>query len=572
MTIATLSQYLSRLEATSSRLEITELLRELLQKTSKDEVAVTCYLVLGQLAPVYEGVVFNVAGNFMLRAIAQAYNKDIADVKAAYKKAGDVGTVAQEYAKGAKRSIKRDMSVDEVYHDLAKLAQEEGEGSQERRIHGLSLLLAKMDPTSARYVARIPMGNLRLGFSEKTLLDALATLEGADPHMKTRVLQAYEVLPDIGLLAQKIKTHGVSIATKNIEPVVGVPVMPMLAQRIKSPAEMIKKMGKVSIEPKFDGVRVLIHLDKKRGIIKAYTRNLRDVSAMFPELAALGQHLRANDVILDTEAVGIDPEMETLLDFQTTMQRRRKHDIAATSTKIPLQFQAFDILVKDGKDLMHAPYTTRRDVLDATVAKNSLLLVDQYTLTQDPGVITKKHEEFRANGLEGIIVKKADSQYVPGRTGWRWVKMKEAEDSVAKLSDTIDGVIMGYTAGKGKRAAFGIGQFLVGIKDGDDIRTLTKVGTGISDEALEELGKTLKKLVTPTMPKEYAVAKLLTPDYWVEPSIVVELAGDDLTKSPQHTSGYALRFPRLVKVRHDKGVSEITTKKEVTRLFGAQKK
>jgi DNA ligase-1 len=149
--------------------------------------------------------------------------------------------------------------------------------------------------------------------------------------------------------------------------------------------------------------------------------------------------------------------------------------------------------------------------------------------------------------------------------------MKEEEESVGKLSDTIDCVIMGYTSGQGKRASFGIGQFLVGIKEGDSIKTLTKVGTGLTDDQFKELALRLKPLVVSEKPKEYEVHADLAPDYWVKPEVVVELAGDDLTISPKHTAGYALRFPRLVTFRDDKDVSGITTHKELKKIFELQK-
>jgi DNA ligase 1 len=168
------------------------------------------------------------------------------------------------------------------------------------------------------------------------------------------------------------------------------------------------------------------------------------------------------------------------------------------------------------------------------------------------------------------MVKRYDSAYVPGRTGWRWVKMKEAEEALGKLSDTVDCVVMGYTAGRGKRASFGLGQFLVGVKDGEKIKTVTKVGTGLTDEQFRELKKRLLGSELTEMPKEYEVHKLLEPDFWVNPEVVVEIAADDITKSPTHTAGLALRFPRLVKFRDDKSPDQATTVEEVKKLFKLQ--
>ena len=174
--------------------------------------------------------------------------------------------------------------------------------------------------------------------------------------------------------------------------------------------------------------------------------------------------------------------------------------------------------------------------------------------------------------MEGLIVKRADSRYVPGRTGWRWVKMKEAEGKHAKLADTVDAIVMGYSRGRGRRAQFGVGQFLVGIRDKGKIKTFTKVGTGITDEVLKRLNKQLEEIRVQEKPKEYDVHKDLEPDFWVKPKMVVELAADEITKSPKHASGYALRFPRLIKIRDDKGASQATTLVEIKNLLGLQKK
>jgi DNA ligase-1 len=185
------------------------------------------------------------------------------------------------------------------------------------------------------------LGNLRLGFSDKTILDALANLSQGD---KKELTRAYEVIPDIGKLARSVLEKGYAQTVKNPMPVIGTPVMPMLAQRMKSPTDMIKKMGRVAIEPKFDGLRVLIHFDRKADIVKAYTRNLHDISAMFPELSQIGNFIKADKIILDTEGVGLDAERLALADFQTTMQRRRKHSIDSMQSQIPVQFQVFDVL------------------------------------------------------------------------------------------------------------------------------------------------------------------------------------------------------------------------------------
>ncbi|MFV1916877.1 MAG: ATP-dependent DNA ligase [Patescibacteria group bacterium] len=577
-----LAVYLDKLEKTSSRIEITKILSELFKKADREEIDKVVYLSLGGLAPPYKEVVFNIAERMMLQVITKAYGKEDRKVKALYKKKGDLGDVAFAIAQTQNSKLKtQNLTILEVYDRLLKIAEDEGEGSRDRKIKSTARLLSELDNLSARYVARIPVGNLRLGFSDKTILDALSWMEAGDKSAKGELERAYFVLPDVGLLAKEVKTRGVEKATKSTKPKLGIPVMPMLAQRLKSPTEMIEKMGKVAIEPKFDGLRIQLHYKKgppsrkategKKGFVKAFTRNMNENSWMFPELNNIDKYVKANEIILDTEAVGVDEKRKTLANFQTTMSRRRKYEIEETAAKVPITFQVFDLLLKNGKSLLDKPYLERRKVLKKSIRSGNLLQIDDYLITSDSKVIEREMGKEVSEGLEGIMVKRANSRYIAGRTGWRWVKMKEAESAVAKLADTVDSIAMGYTQGKGKRAEFGVGQFLVGIKHKGKIKTITKVGTGLTDDQFRELKKRLSKLEVRDKPKEYEVPKDLEPDYWVKPELVVEIAADEITKSPKHTSGYALRFPRLVKFRDDKSINQATSISEVKKLFKLQK-
>jgi len=448
----------------------------------------------------------------------------------------------------------------------------------------LAQILSLLDPLSSRYVTRIPLGRLRLGFSDKTILDALSWMEKGDKSAKNALERAYEVLPDVGLLAKEVKLKGIERATKDASPMLGVPIMPMLAQRLKSPSEMIEKMGEVAVEPKFDGLRISIHFKSKgfakdvtEGLksnndkVKAFTRNMNETSWMFPELKLAESFIKADEVILDSEAVGVDETRKILANFQQTMTRRRKHEIEKISAQIPIKFYVFDILYKDGKSLIDLKYLERRKMLEKTVKDGRLFEVVAYQITDKPEEIKFQNSQKRKMGFEGIIIKRLSSEYVPGRTGWRWVKMKEAEESVGKMADTVDCVVMGYTRGKGKRVSFGLGQFLVGVRDNEEIKTVTKVGTGLTDEQFRELKKRLSGLEVKEKPKNYEVNKLLEPDFWVVPEVVVEIAADEVTKSPTHSSGYALRFPRLVRFRDDKDPTGATTVKELKKLLDMQK-
>jgi len=566
MQFRNLALYLQKLEETSSRIEITKILADLFKNSHVSEIDKTTYLVLGQLAPSYQGIVFNMADKMVVRAISLAYKKDNAEVIRLFKQKGDLGEVVSSLS----LSKNNKLSILEVYEKLVKIAQDEGGGSQERKVGDLAKLFSEVDSLSAKFISRMTLGRLRLGFSDKTILDALSWLVKGDKSAKLSLEKAYFVLPDVGLLAKKVKELGLEKAVKEIKPVIGVPVLPMLAQRIKNPQEMIDKMGTVSVEPKLDGLRLSIHY-KKGQFVKAYTRNLNENSWMFPELKKIGEQIKAREVILDSEAVGLDEETKKQANFQTTMTRRRKHEIEKTLQKISIEFFVFDLLLKDGENLLNRSYEERRKKLGEVVKPGKILKLVDYEITKDSARINELFREKIKEGFEGIIVKKANASYVSGRTGWRWVKMKQEENSQAKLADTVDAIVMGYTVGKGKRAQFGVGQFLVGIKKGEKILTTTKIGTGLTDEQFREMKKRLGRLEVKEKPKEYEVQKNYLPDYWVTPSLVVEIAADEITVSPTHTAGLALRFPRLVRFRDDKAPEEATTLSELKKLFEMQK-
>lgn len=565
------SLYLEKLEKTASRNAITEILADLFNKLDASEIAHATYLLLGQLAPSYKSIIFSMADKMVVRAIAKAFDKTDEEVTKLYKTSGDLGMATFDLAESADKKSSN-ISINDVYDRLVLIAKFQGEGSQEDKTNGLGQFISELDSLSAKFAVRIPLGKLRLGFSDKTMIDAMSWMIKSDKSESGKIEKAYQVLPDVGILAKKIKEDGIDKTVKNISPVVGVPVLPMLAQRIKSPSEMIEKMGKVAIEPKLDGLRLSVHFKRgKEPIIKAFTRNLKDNSWMFPELVKMEKYINADLVILDCEAVGLDEETKQMANFQTTMTRRRKHEIENTLAKVGIEFFVFDILSKDGKSLMETPYNLRRIELSKTIKLGGPFKIVDSEETFDPKRIAEVCLEKIELGLEGIIVKKIDSEYVPGRTGWRWVKMKQDEASEAKLSDTIDAVVMGYTQGKGKRADFGLGQFLVGVLDGETIKTTTKIGTGLTDEQFRELKKRLTPLEVKEKPKEYEAHKNYTPDFWVKPSLVVEIAADEITKSPTHSSGLALRFPRLINFRDDKSPNEATTLKELQSLFKLQK-
>ena len=575
MTFSDLSHYFKKLEETPSRNTMTEILAELFRKAGKDEISKICYLLLGRVVPLYEAIEFGVADKFIIRAIARASGATDDDVRRGFKKTGDLGSTAEVLHRGSGRSI----SVVGVYEKLYEIAKSGGVGSQEKKISLLADLLRSVSPLSARYIGRIPLDKLRLGFSDMTILDSLSWMLAQDKSLRPELEDAYNVRPDIGYIAATVKAHGIA-GLSQVRSKVGAPILASLCQRIPTADEMIKKMGEVAVEPKYDGVRVQIHYEKskvnpptggQKSKVKTFSRNLENTTDMFPELQKIGNQLNAKEAILDSEAVGVDPKTGKLIPFQETMTRKRKHEIDTASRNVPLKFFVFDILYKDGKDLLTIPLKDRREVLEQTVKKGNLLVISPQIVTSSAREIRRYHDEQINKGLEGAVVKKWNSPYEPGRRGYSWVKFKEEEGKTGKLTDTIDAVIMGYYRGEGKRSGFGIGAFLVGVKKNESFVTITKIGTGVSDELWKDFRTKLNVLKTTKQPHEYeSVNKMFTPDVWVRPAIVVEIAGDDLTKSSTHGAGVAVRFPRLVRIRTDKSPQNVTTVKEIKDMYDAQ--
>lgn len=589
--------WLQRIEETSLRNVKTELLAQMLKQATGAEVRELVYLVLGGLRPAYDRLEFNLAERGIVKAMGVTWEE--------YKRVGDLGKVSQQISDSANQASQNDSNLEaflgrngarsaqfskyltvlEVYGELERIARESGAGSQERKVGGLARLLKRVGGAGGKYIVRIVAGKLRLGFSEQTVLDAISYMESGNKDWSEALERVYQIRPDVGLLVKEVKEKGVERAIKETNLVLGVPIVPALAQRLKTADEMIEKMGVVYAEPKFDGTRVQIHYSANQQIsesanqkeqgglfgeeekpkywVKTFTRNLDENSWMFPELASIGEQIKADEVILDSEAVGYDPVTKKLMPFQMTITRKRKHGVSEAKTAVPLRFFVFDIMSKNGESLIKLPLAERKKILGETIMGEGVLQLDEWVEIAEADKLREYHGQQLAKGLEGAVIKQKTGEYLPGRTGFNWVKFKEAETSEAKLSDTIDAIVVGYYLGKGKRQKFGWGAMLVGVADGENIVTIGKVGTGISDKQFEELYERFDKLKVTKKDDRYKVAKTLEPDVWMTPELVVELAADEITNSPIHTAGYALRFPRLVRVREDKSLGEVTTLAEL---------
>lgn len=549
-----------------------EILAQLFAEAGTDEIDKIAYLLQGRVAPLFEPIEFGMADRMVIRALAKAYGVSGEKVTQMFKKSGDLGETAQELRKGCTLKQGATLQVGEVFEKLTVIADSSGEGSVEKKIGLLADLLAGSDGLSARYIARIPVDKLRLGFSDMTMLEGLSwMIDGTKKH-KDNIEAAYDVRPDLGVIAQEVKQRGANI---KIEPKVGTPILVMRAERLASTAEILEKMGgKCAVEPKLDGLRTQLHFIKNLDFVRLFSRGLEDVTAMYPDLvAAAKKEIAANEVILDGEAIGFDPKTGKYLPFQETVQRKRKYDVAAFAGNVPLRLVVFDCLYLNGESLINKPYGFRRKIVEEMLKRfqhDTIIIPAEMEVVQLAERLEALFQQALNKNLEGIMVKKLDGVYQAGARGWNWIKLKGSYTK--KLNDTIDAVVMGYDFGQGKRNKFGVGSFLIGVYDKktDSYKTISKVGTGLTDKEWRDLKIKSQKLKVKSKPNNYDVNKLMVCDEWLEPQIVGEFRADELTKSPMHTAGYALRFPRLERWR-EKNPEDTTSLKEILEMVKLQK-
>ncbi len=576
MNFDSVARVFSTIEPITSRLEITRVLAELLTQASPAETSIVCTMSLGQLHPPYLRTRLNIAEKSAIKAVAQLLGHSPSDIAHELKECGDLGLLVSHCSWHASH----DMTIEQVYHDLCELETIEGAGSHEKKISHLRNLLARLEPLQAKYALRIVLGQLRLGFSDMTLIDALSWMIAGNKSLRATIEKAYNVCADIGFIAQSLKEGGIE-ALQAMKVHIGIPLRPASAERLPSAHAIIEKIGPCVAEPKIDGFRLQIHSDRTRtpATMILFSRNLQDITHMFPDLIEALSHLRASSFICEGEAVAYDPNIRTFLPFQETAKRKRKHGIESAAEILPLRVFLFDILYLDGSDLLDEQLCARRKKLAALIDpsyEGHVDLVAQKHIDTTEELEDYFYENINA-GFEGVVVKRIHAHYMPGKRNFNWIKLKRTEGG--HLEDTIDCVILGYYAGSGKRTAFGVGAFLVGVFDEhhDRFETVAKIGTGLKDRDWDKLKEKCDARAVAEQPKNVTCSKDLVPDVWTTPDIVCLIRADEITLSPvhtagrgQHAAGYALRFPRFVGYRHDKSARQATTVREIEHMFKNQ--
>ena len=571
-----------KIEATTKRLEMTDLLVDLLKRTPKEIIDKVVYLTQGKIYPDFVKLEIGVAERLAIKALAHASGRRESEIEEDMKKTGDIGETAQKFI-AQKRQLtffQKPLTVQRVYETFDKMARASGSGAVDTKITLLAGLLADATPKEAKYIMRTVTGNLRLGIADMTVLDALAIAYGGGKETRELVERAYNISSDLGRVAKVLAEEGLE-GIKKFKVVVGEPIRPMLAERLSSPEEILEKLGgKCIAEYKYDGERIQAH--KKGDEITLFSRRLEDISDQYPDaIQLLRQHVMAKEAILEAECVAIDPDTGEMRPFQELMHRRRKYGIEKAMEEYPVSLFMFDALYVDGKDLTLEPYPVRRKTLESVVKEGDRVKLAKHIITGDVKELETFFLEAIEEGCEGLMCKSIaeDSVYQAGARGWLWIKYKR--DYKSEMTDTVDLVVVGAFHGRGKRAGtYGALLLAAYNPDNDTFETVTKCGTGFTDEDLAKLPEMMKKHVISH--KHPRVNSMIEADVWFEPKVVIEVLGAEITLSPIHTcamdairkgSGLAIRFPRFTgNYRLDKAAEDATTSNEIVEMYQKQLK
>ena len=578
-----LAEVFDEIEATSKRLEMTDLLVKLIKDTPRDEISKVVYLLQGKLYPDYLGVELGIAEKLLIKAVAEIAGKSENLVDGDFKKSGDLGLTVEKLLQKKSQAtlVKRPLTVSSVYDTFDKIAHAAGSGSVDLKIRLLRSLLNDASPLEGKFIARMAVGKLRLGVADMTVLDALAIAYGGDKSAREPLERAYNLSSDLGYVASVVAKDGL-VGVEKFKITVGRPIRPMLCERLPSAREILEKLGGTgAAEYKYDGLRVQAHITSKE--VHLFSRRLENITDQFPDVARLlKKTIKAKEAIVEGECIAVDIHTGDMLPFQVISQRRgRKHEIEKMAEEIPVTIFLFDVLYLNGKDQTLTPYLERRKQLLKIIEPSEHVKVAEQVEACDPDRLEQLMDEAVASGCEGLVVKNTSEQsvYQAGARGWLWIKYKRSYK--AEVQDTFDLVPIGAFAGRGRRAG-SYGALLMAVYNPKEeaFETLCKLGSGFKDEDLLNLPKMMQPYLIKQ--KHPRVNSLMQPDFWFVPSMVLEVAADEITLSPMHTcgwglirprSGLALRFPRFTgNWRKDKEPEDATTSQESVEMYRKQLK
>lgn len=598
-----LAGHFRKIEEETKRLELTALTLGLLRATPRPLVDKVLYLAQGRVYPDFVGVELGVAEKLTARALVKTLGVTEPEVSALRKKLGDLGLAAEELIQRRRqRSLDGEpLTVTEVYGSFERMAHATGAGSQEEKLQHLGRLFHSATPLEGRYLVRLVTGKLRLGVADQTLLDALALVatkqeptsvqdlgEGdrtAREEAKAAVEHAFNVTSDLALVAKSLLEGGLA-ALKRLKMKPGVPIRSMLAERTETLEEALAKVGGVGqVEYKYDGLRVQAHVGDT---IDLFSRRLERITGQFPDLVAgLRKAVKRKHCILEGEAVAVDPKTGRIRPFQELATRRgRKYGLSGETAdggkltpldytkKVPVRLFLFDCLYRDGEEVSDRPLRERRKLLEALVRPDERVTLAEAQELEEAAKLEEYFHRVTTLGAEGIMIKDPTSPYRAGARGWSWIKFKaEYQEG---LADSLDLVAIGAYWGQGRRGGW-YGALLLAARNADTGRfeSVSRLATGFDDATLAQLEKRFAPHVSAAKPK--TVDSEEEPDVWLQPKVVLEVVGAELTLSPRHRcawgvlkpeAGLSVRFPRFTgRWRDDKKADQATTSDELVKLY-----
>ena len=580
MKFAELAEFFSRMENTTKRLELTEILVELLKSTPIEIISKVVYLIQGKLRPNFEGVELGIAEKLAMKSISKSAGIAIKKIEDDYKIGGDLGITAANILKQKTQTTftAESITLERVYDTLLKIAKLEGRRSQDMKIKYISSLLNDATTNESKFILKILLGTLRLGIAENTLMDALAITYTGKKDNRELIENAYNVSSDLGYVSDIVAKHGID-GVKKFEISVFNPVRPMLADRVKSEEDAIKKFQcEFAAEYKLDGERAQIH--KKGNEIIIFSRSLEKITQYYPDIVEkIPNILICDECILEAEVVAINEDTGNFLPFQELMHRRRKYKVEKAVSEYPITVNFFDVLYLDGKKMIDLPYLERRKNLLKIVKDDKFAKVIPMSIIKNKIDVLEILENSINSGCEGLMLKMLQSSYRAGMRGNNWLKLKREYQN--ELGDSLDLIVIGAFFGKGRRTGrYGTLLLATYNSENDSYSSICKVGTGFTDESLDQLYQILSPNVT--IKKNSKVESDMNADVWFDPHLVIEIVASEITLSPIHKTGFnalrkesglALRFPKFTgKIRSEKNVEDASTDNEVIALYKSQKK
>ena len=580
MKFSIISDAFQKMEGTSKRLELTDILVKLLQDIPKDVISKAIYLIQGKLRPNFEGVELGVAEKLVMKAMSKSSGIPLKKIEGDYNKGGDLGQTAENILQQKIQTTfgSEIITLEKVYETLFKISKLEGKGSQEMKMKYISSMLNDATPQESKFILKILLGTLRLGIAENTVMDALAIAFTGKKENRERIENAYNVSSDLGKVAEVISTGGLEEIEK-FQIKLFSPIRPMLADRTKSGEETVEKFQeKFAAEYKLDGERAQIHKQKDK--IEIFSRSLEIITSYYPDIVEkISKLIISDDVILEAEVVAMNSNSGDFLPFQELMHRRRKYEIDDAVEKYPITVNFFDVLFSDGKNCMEMKYEERRKLLEKIIKQDDFARLIPMSIIENEEQVLEVLENSINSGCEGLMLKHLDSTYRAGIRGSNWLKLKREYQN--ELGDSLDLVVIGAFFGKGRRTGKYGTLLLATYNDEEDIfPSICKVGTGFSDESLDQLYQILSPKVT--LKKNPRIVSEMEADVWFEPELVIEIVASEITQSPIHKTaldklkektGLALRFPKFTgKIRTEKNSEDASTDEEVIALYKGQKK